>query len=351
VKNKIPFSSDVLVIFAPNVYVGGGLVLLQEFLSNLPTNKNIILYHDQRARLVLRSNTVVLKVQIDTSIFARLCAEYSLMKYKDRDTILCFNNLPPLFPVKAKCEVYCHNALLVNNFSLAMFDYRTRLRLFLQRFIFKVFLRRIDLAIVQTPSMGRSLRTISKSINVIEFPFIPKINTVKRVLKPKWDFIYVASGFPHKNHMKLFEAWILLAQQKIYPKLLITLDARNPMNLDLFDKLNSNINLKIESINQQSHSDIMKFLAESRAIIYPSLCESFGLPLLEAKMLGKPILASELDYVRDICSPEVTFNPHSAISIARAVKRFLCIDDKQFNIKSSASLSMKYFVKKIIKSN
>ena len=51
--------------------------------------------------------------------------------------------------------------------------------------------------------------------------------------------------------------------------------------------------------------------------------ESFGLPLIEAKYHGLPILASELDYVRDVVAPVETFNPDSPISIARAVRRYL----------------------------
>ena len=67
----------------------------------------------------------------------------------------------------------------------------------------------------------------------------------------------------------------------------------------------------------------MNLYKNSRALIYPSTLESFGLPLLEAATCGLPVLASELDYVRDIVSPAVTFDAGSAVSIARAVRRFL----------------------------
>ena len=72
-----------------------------------------------------------------------------------------------------------------------------------------------------------------------------------------------------------------------------------------------------------SHSLILSYLNNSNALIYPSLTESLGIPLLEAKSLDIPIVASELDYVRDISSPIQTFDPKSSISISRAVKRFL----------------------------
>jgi glycosyltransferase involved in cell wall biosynthesis len=59
------------------------------------------------------------------------------------------------------------------------------------------------------------------------------------------------------------------------------------------------------------------------ALIYASTLEAFGLPLIEAKLAGLPVIAPELDYVRDVVVPDQTFDPGSPRSVARAVKRFL----------------------------
>ena len=69
-------------------------------------------------------------------------------------------------------------------------------------------------------------------------------------------------------------------------------------------------------------------------MIFPSTSESFGLPLIEATHAGLPILASELDYVRDVCSPVQTFDPTSPVSIARAVKRFLAAPEPALQLRS-----------------
>ena len=70
-------------------------------------------------------------------------------------------------------------------------------------------------------------------------------------------------------------------------------------------------------------ADIPALYKSSSALIFPSKVESFGLPLIEATQMGLPVLASELDYVRDVIEPVETFNPESPVSIARAVRRFL----------------------------
>jgi glycosyltransferase involved in cell wall biosynthesis len=67
----------------------------------------------------------------------------------------------------------------------------------------------------------------------------------------------------------------------------------------------------------------MQRLKDSSAMIFPSLSESFGLPMLEAQANGISVIASELDFVRDVCLPSETFDPGSPISIARAVMRFM----------------------------
>jgi glycosyltransferase involved in cell wall biosynthesis len=68
-------------------------------------------------------------------------------------------------------------------------------------------------------------------------------------------------------------------------------------------------------------------MATSQAVIFPSFCESLGLPLLEARENAVPVIACERDYVREILNPVETFDPESPLSIARAVQRFLGVDE------------------------
>jgi glycosyltransferase involved in cell wall biosynthesis len=95
-----------------------------------------------------------------------------------------------------------------------------------------------------------------------------------------------------------------------------------------------------------SHGDVLKLYKDMGALIYPSTFESFGLPLIEARQAGLPVLASELDYVRDVIDPEQSFDPYSATSIARAVKRFMAVDELLLPL-----LDAKGFLDKIISRN
>jgi glycosyltransferase involved in cell wall biosynthesis len=166
------------------------------------------------------------------------------------------------------------------------------------------------------------------------FPFAPVIkvkdyqheNPSQEQVDNK-KFIYVASGEPHKNHWNLLEGWLDLAKDGLKPKLTFVLDKsiypKLHQSIEAFSQKNQ---LKVEIISHVPNRFMQNMYQEADALIYPSTFESFGLPLIEANAIGVPIIASELDFVRDVCQPAQTFNPHQPLSIARAVKRFLSFD-------------------------
>ncbi|MEX0958148.1 MAG: glycosyltransferase [Burkholderiales bacterium] len=199
----------------------------------------------------------------------------------------------------------------------------------------------MDEVIVQSPSMATEVEQVL-GVRARVLPFAPEIPFQGQVEPSgeeaetlRFDFVYVASGEPHKNHDRLLDAWRLLAAEGITPSLGLTVDP------DLFPDLVARIKetaassgLQIENIGQASSDEIQALYRSTRALIYPSLGESLGLPLIEAHAVGLPIIAAEKDYVRDVIDPTDTFDPCSAVSIARAVKRFLGSPERSLAILS-----------------
>ena len=143
----------------------------------------------------------------------------------------------------------------------------------------------------------------------------------------RWDFLYVADGVAHKNHLRLLEAWRLLAEEGLRPTLALTLGERDRALVDLVEAAIRRDGLNIENVGALPHAAMLRAYHEAGALVFPSTAESFGLPLIEAERSGLPVVASERDFVRDVCVPAQTFDPDSAVSIARAVKRFLGCDE------------------------
>ncbi|KGG91584.1 hypothetical protein P368_08650 [Comamonas thiooxydans] len=192
--------------------------------------------------------------------------------------------------------------------------------------------KKVSTFFVQTVSMKNLLLgkidRRSQRVNISPFGSLSLDESMSG--KDKWDFIYVADGEAHKNHLNLFSAWKILSEEGIYPSLAITLSDRDSKVKVLLKEFVEKNKVKIFDIGYVPHKDICSFYKSSKALIYPSLVESFGLPLVEASMLSIPIIASELDYVRDVCAPVQTFDPESPLSIARAVKRFMQYKDPNF---------------------
>jgi glycosyltransferase involved in cell wall biosynthesis len=266
----------------------------------------------------------------------RFLGEFWLfLNAKKGDVVLCFGNLPPLFPVRCRIVVFVQNRYTIQKIELEGFGFRDQVRIFTERLWFVLRMRHVSSFIVQTPAMKYCLSHLTQSdgsISVLPFKggqlhYERKV-AFKNIANYDYDFVYIASGEPHKNHTNLIEAWRLLADDGLFPSLVLTLEHSLFHNLT-YSKLN---NLKgpkpnIANIGKLSNEEAINFLSRCGALIYPSKFEAFGLPLIEARQAGLPVLASELDYVRDILDPEESFDPYSPVSIAKAVKRFLGVKD------------------------
>ena len=335
--------ANTLFIHATNVHQGGGERLLNLLLTAVDPNVQTVLNVDERLILpdVLPKGLVVRRIK--KSIWARIGADYALYCQADmNDRVLCFGNLPPLLRVKAFTTVFVQNRYLVDDISLSGLKLWPRLRISLERFWLRLSIFHADQYVVQTSSMQRLLNRILKdSIPIVIAPFaeIDKANAVKRVFKTAGSspqFIYVASGDEHKNHRRLLEAWCMLATDGIRPGLLLTIDKATYHELDAWIRERISLyGLMIKNIGNVDSCTVNDFYRQSDALIYPSMLESFGLPLIEASALGLEIVAAELDYVRDVARPAQTFDPNSALSIARAVKRYCGYGDPEIQLISA----------------
>ena len=332
-----------LLVHAPNVHTGGGRVLLELLLSaahQLGDTKFIL--DDRFPMPGGLDETIVLK-RIAPSLTARLAVELALPSIaRNFDRVLCFGNLPPLVRLPADTWLFLQNRYLLESADLDGFSLRAKLRLTLERIWLRTRVRNVTQIVVQTDSMKALVRcTLSRECLTIPFwrsairqgessNHRPSTHSNKR-------FLYLASGEPHKNHLALLRAWERLAEAGLLPTLVITLDpVRDRRLLEEIRRTAMKSGLTIENVPDSNERRIDDLIRSADALIFPSLLESFGLPLLEATESGKPILASESDVVRDILDPAQTFDPRSPESIARAAMRFLGVRTTRTDIRDPA---------------
>lgn len=311
-----------LIIHAPNIYQGGGAVLLKELLIVAHSNYPCFAILNSRFQIPDEISDMDI-YQVKPLLYDKFNAERFLKKNVNKsDEVICFGNSPPLFHLPAKTSVYIQNRYLLDGLlKLIKLPLKACIRTIFEKILLKLRKKSIYAFYVQTDTMFELGKKLLGD-KVFVYPFQPVIRIDKtgdKLYKKQSDFIYVASLDPHKNHINLIRAWEILAHDDLYPTLVLTISSEQFKSLR-GDK--QDLNLNIVCIGNKAHDEIVEFYQKTDALIYPSTLESYGLPLLEAAAFNLPIIASELDYVRDIVSPVETFDPFSPKSIARAVKRY-----------------------------
>lgn len=343
----------MLIIQASNIHEGGSKTLVTSFLKAIkevsPTEK-VVVFLDQRfnseiANEILK-NTQISIERVKATLISRLLSEAKIRKLaneNDHSILLCFGNIPPIFSSNAKVVLFFQTVLYFNEFNKYTTDIRTKMKLAVEGLWIKYRISSVDQIFVQSSFIKSNLikEYGVKTERIIIQPFADlqdfkiAIPIDERALKE--GFFYPAIGTSHKNHKVLIDAWILLAKSNIFPLLILTIDSRFYFLLEYLESAKKQYNIQYKNLGLMSREAVLEQLTSSEAMIFPSLCESFGLPLLEARENNVQIIAGELDFVRDILDPVETFDPSSALSISRAIKRFLKISEDHITINSTHS--------------
>jgi glycosyltransferase involved in cell wall biosynthesis len=126
----------------------------------------------------------------------------------------------------------------------------------------------------------------------------------------------------NKNLIRLLEAFRLFKQQNESSELLLVLTGRRSWQSALLDETIERLELR-ESIVETGWlppEHVPALYSGARALLFPSLCEGFGLPALESMACGTPVITSNLS-----CLPEVTgdaswlVDPYSVGAIAEGM--------------------------------
>ena len=116
-------------------------------------------------------------------------------------------------------------------------------------------------------------------------------------------FVALGTIEARKNHLLLLGIWLKLVEKlgEKAPRLLI-IGQRGWEAEDVFGILDGEAALRghVVEINRASDLEIASRLESSRALLFPSNAEGYGLPLVEALALGVPVIASDLPVFREI---------------------------------------------------
>ena len=136
--------------------------------------------------------------------------------------------------------------------------------------------------------------------------------------------LYPANPWPHKNHRGLIEAFALYRRSSPASDLALVCTGAPGVAGDEVIALAQTL-LPPGSFafaGYLSEREFVALLQSSRGLIFPSLYEGFGLPVLEAMACGKPVLCSNVTSLPEVAGDAaLLFDPRDPAAISGAIDR------------------------------
>ena len=143
-------------------------------------------------------------------------------------------------------------------------------------------------------------------------------------LQPGRFFLYPANLWPHKNHELLFTAFAMACDQGLANDLVLVCTGDGQGRLDALRQLAQGLGLqgRLRLPGYVSASDLQALYTHSLAVVFPSLHEGFGMPVIEAMARGVPVCCSNGTALAEVAGEAALLvDPRHPQQIASALLR------------------------------
>ncbi len=331
-------SQKISIVSAYNVRSGGGVTLLKMLLSKARSSPKTFLFLVSSDLTIDQSEFPNIQFQFfGTSFKERYKAERILKRFsKNAASVLCFGSVPPLFKSQSqRVFVYVQNLYVVSKCHwLSKTSLRTIVRSTIEKIWFILRKNKNYTYLVQTKiAQSEARRSLGEDYRVEICPFFNQDELITEEIDEELEYLYVSSTEPHKMHNNLIKAWILLKEMGYLPSLtLITGANENSALLLKLKEVIEHESLNVKIINSCPRQKTLGYIKKSKALVFPSIMESFGLPLIEASILGTRIISSDLPYVYEVCTPVAVFDPRDPSSIAKVIANDIKTYNSRFEV-------------------
>jgi len=141
---------------------------------------------------------------------------------------------------------------------------------------------------------------------------------------PDQFWLYVAHFYPHKNHLRLLQAYCDLKSSGFSPWPLV-LRGDDHGECEEAKGLVTQLGLEnyVRFLPRLSEGELPVLYSAATALVFPSLYEGGGIPVLEAMACDCPVIASDISAIREYGGDAILrFDPVDLPSIRNAMKAF-----------------------------
>ncbi len=136
-------------------------------------------------------------------------------------------------------------------------------------------------------------------------------------------FLYLGRHDRHKNVSRVITAFAALADRECELWLAGPSDRRYTPELQA-QVTALNLQDRVKFLDYVSYADLPKLLGQAIALVFPSLYEGFGLPVLEAMACGTPVITSNCSALPEVAGEAALLvNPYAEAEITDAMHALL----------------------------
>lgn len=173
-----------------------------------------------------------------------------------------------------------------------------------------------------------------------------QLNAIKKKYGLDKPFIYFpAATWPHKNHKNLLIAMKLLKERYRFEGMLVLTGVAQQFHgetLDLIEKHGLVENVSI--LGYLPYGELPCLYNMARIMVFPSLFEGFGIPLVEAMACGCPVVCSDSTSLPEVVGDAgVKFDPNQPEEIASRIWEVWQDDGKIMKMKAAGIKRVKLF--------
>ena len=337
-----------IVLSGINLFEGGAISVyrdcLSEFVRSGVTQRDRVIAFVHKAELFSDYSEQVTLIELPrsrTTWVFRLWYEYVYFYWYSRgrhvDVWLSMHDTSPSVRA-ARRYVYCHNPspFMRTRLRDIRYSYKNVLVSAFYRYLYRINIRKNDGVIVQQEWMRREFTRMYGVSNVIvarpslrEDALGDSVSGVdsrpaESEVGGRFIFIYPAYARSFKNVEVVCEACRLLQDRGLGGfQVLLTMDGtENRYSRDLVEKYGEMPSVNF--IGVQSKSAVLDLYQQASCLVFPSLLETWGLPISEFKQTRKPILAADLPYAHEtVGSYDAVcfFPPSDAVFLSELMQR------------------------------